>query len=81
MQEQNLLLICGTAIVVVFLLLGLLATIMNIITKSFPFVEIKKSKSNKQSVNEIDGIVVAAITSAAGKIYPGSKISYIEELK
>jgi hypothetical protein len=54
--------------VAVFVLLGLLAVIMRLITVVFPVRE-----------GRIDSAVVAAITTAVASIYPGATVTRIEE--
>ena len=56
------------AMVAVFSLLGLLALIMWLITTLFPVRE-----------GKIDSTVVAAITTAVASVWPGAKVTRIEE--
>ena len=56
------------AMAVVFSLLGLLASIMWLITTLFPFREAAT-----------DSTVVAAISTAVASIWPGAKVTRIEE--
>ena len=59
---------CLIAMVAVFSLLGLLALIMWLITTLFPVRE-----------GKIDSTVVAAITTAVASVWPGAKVTRIEE--
>ncbi len=67
---MNLLLICLTAFVAVFVLLALLAGVMHLITMIFPFVK-----------KVIDPVVVATITASYQQILPGTRVTRIEEIK
>jgi hypothetical protein len=64
----NLLTACGIAFLAVFLLLSLLAGMMQLITRFFP---------ERQS--SIEPSLVAAITSAAAYHFPGARVTKIEE--
>lgn len=59
---------CLIAMLAVFCLLGLLALIMWLITAVFP---VRGGK--------IDSAIVAAITTAVTSVYPGAKVTRIEE--
>jgi len=59
---------CLIAMVAVFVLLGVLAVIMRLITVVFPVRE-----------GRIDSAVVAAITTAVASVYPGATVTRIEE--
>ena len=59
---------CLIAMVAVFVLLGLLAVIMWLITAVFPVREAR-----------IDSAIVAAITTAVASVWPGAKVTRIEE--
>lgn len=59
---------CLIAMVAVFSLLGLLALIMWLITTLFPVRE-----------GKIDSTVVAAISTAVASVWPGAKVTRIEE--
>jgi hypothetical protein len=64
----NLLSICGIAFGAVFVLLVFLAVVMNLITVIFPA---RKGK--------LDETVIAAISGTVGSLYPGSRVTKIEE--
>ncbi len=70
MGSDDLLMICASAFVGVFLLLTLLAIVMRIIIVIFP-----------QKANRTDATVVAAVTAAVSTAYPGTRITNIEEIK
>lgn len=70
MESADILAICFSAFVTVFVILSCLAIFMQIIMKSFPM---KKT--------EQDVAVYSAIASAYATIYPGTKITKIEEVK
>lgn len=70
MASPNLLVVCILAFITVFVLLAVLAAIMRAISAIFPAKEIGT-----------DPTIIAALTSAAQLIYPGTKITKIEEMK
>jgi Co/Zn/Cd efflux system component len=70
MGSLDLVYICASAFTAVFLLLTVLAIMMRIIIAMFP---------PKDTTS--DSAVIAAIATVASNIYPGTKISNIEELK
>jgi hypothetical protein len=70
MGSPDILSICFSAILTVFLILGILAISIRIITQLFPFKETKT-----------DTAIYAAISSSHAAIYPGTKITKIEEIK
>lgn len=72
MEETNLLMICLSAFVAVFILLGALAAIMQILIKVFPA---------RIVLQKDDAALYAAIASTMHSIYPGTKITKIEEEK
>ena len=69
MQSLELVYICFSAFVAVFLVLLILSFFMRLIIKIFP-------------VSEQDDLAIyAALASTMNKIYPGNQITKIEELK
>ncbi len=70
MGSIDLLMICASAFVGVFLLLALLALVMRIIMVVFP-----------QKAQGTDAAVVAAVAAAISTAYPGIRITNIEEIK
>ena len=67
---ENLLYICSTAFLAVFVLLTILSLSMRLITRLFP------PRSGKT-----DGALVAAVTVALQQSYPGTSLLSIEEEK
>ncbi|MFO8088586.1 MAG: hypothetical protein R6U13_02005 [Desulfatiglandaceae bacterium] len=72
-MENSLFMICMSALVAVFSVLGLLAITMKILTGLFP-VKVKKDEGT-------DSAVLAAIHSAYAVVNPGARITNIEEMK
>lgn len=70
MQSTELLLICGVAFLMVFIILALLALSMRIIILVFPEKKVK-----------IDASMIAAVTAAVQTIFPGTKVTKVEEEK
>ncbi len=70
MGSGDLVFICISAFLAVFVLLSVLAVVMRIILVLFPEKE-----------SGTDAVVVAAITSTVSAIYPGTRITKIEETK
>jgi hypothetical protein len=70
MMTPDLLSICGSAFLGVFLLLALLAVIMRVIITLFPAGD-----------DVSDAAVLAAMTATIGTLYPGTKITKVEEVK
>jgi hypothetical protein len=70
MESTELLTICISAFVAVFFLLSVLAVVMYLILVLFP-----------HRTRGTDAAAVAAITSTLASIYPGTKITRIEEIK
>jgi len=71
----DLLTICISAFLAVFGLLALLALVMRLILFFFP-----ERAFEEESVGEPDAAVIAAVTSVITRLYPGTKISKIEEI-
>ena len=70
MESLDLLAICASAFVGVFLLLTVLALVMRLIIAVFP-----------QKEAGADAAVIAAISTVLQTVYPGAKITNVEELK
>ena len=68
MSDSNLVAVCGIAFVAVFLLLSVLAVLMNVITAVFP-----------HRTKKLDAAVTAAISAAAAVVFPGARVTRIEE--
>ena len=70
MDFADLLLICTSAFVAVFMLLTLLALVMRIIIVLFP-----------QKADETDAAILGALASVMSTLHPGTKITKVEEIK
>ena len=70
MTPPNLLVICLSAFVAVFVLLGFLATVMRLLMAVYP-----------QKAGGIDSATIAALTAAAAFAFPGTKVTKVEELR
>ncbi|MBU0693020.1 hypothetical protein KKG66_07830 [bacterium] len=70
MGEENLAALCVTAFTAVFVLLAVLAGVMELIMKVFP-----------QKIVRTDAAFIAAITSTYNALIPGAKVTRIEESK
>jgi hypothetical protein len=70
MEPTDLIMICGIAFLVVFLILMLLAIIMRIIILIFP-----------EKVAAIDPAVVVAVAATVQTVFPGTKMTKLEEKK
>jgi hypothetical protein len=68
MGSPDLLLVCVSAFVSVFVLLSLLAVVMRALIAVFP-----------EKVTTTDSAVLAAVTAAVSAAYPGAKIKDIQE--
>jgi hypothetical protein len=70
METIELYVICGLAFLVVFIILVFLAFLMRIIMLIFP-----------EKVAEIDSVMIAAVAATVQTIFPGTKITKLEERK
>ena len=70
MQSDELVVICGVAFFMVFIILALLALLMKFIILIFP---------EKKAVS--DAAMIAAITAAVQTVFPGTKLTKVEERK
>ncbi len=68
METPELLLICAIAFLVVFLILALLAFVMRLIMLVFP-----------EKVAGADSAIIAAVVAAVHTVFPGTKITKLEE--
>lgn len=71
MPSGELLGVCVSAFVAVFTLLTLLALVMRLIMAVFP----------EKKVIKTDSFILAAIASVMSTIYPGTKVTKVEEIK
>jgi hypothetical protein len=72
-MEINLIGICVSSFIAVFFVLVFLAVTMEVITRIFP--------EKKISVGADDAAVFAAVTSTYARMYPGTRITNIEDIK
>ena len=70
MGSTELLMVCASAFIAVFLLLALMALVMRIIIILFP-----------QSAIGADAATIAAVASVISAAYPGTRITKVEELQ
>jgi len=70
MGSQDLLQICASAFAMVFSLLAFLALVMRIITAIFP-----------EKISKTDETILAAMVTVVSTVYPGTKITKVEEIK
>ncbi|UCD17605.1 MAG: hypothetical protein JSV44_01500 [Candidatus Zixiibacteriota bacterium] len=70
MESMSLLTICISAMISVFFLLSLLAVVMRLILAIFPQLEVKT-----------DSTIIAAVVAAAQRLYPGTTVTKVEEVK
>ncbi len=70
MGSPDLLMICLSAFVAVFVLLSVLAVVMRVIIVLFP-----------QKVASTDTAVIAAAASVVSTLYPGTTVTKVEEIK
>lgn len=73
MDSYQLLFICVSAMLAVFVLLTILAITMRILIAVFPETLEKLATS--------DAALLAAVTTAAASIYPGMRVTRVEEEK
>ena len=72
-MQINLFMICVSSFVGVFCVLVFLAVAMQLIMYIFPEKKIETGSD--------DAVLYAAITSAYARMYPGTRVSKIEEIK
>lgn len=70
MGLSELISICGSAFITVFVVLAAIAIVMRIIILLFP-----------KKISDGDSAVYAAIASSISRLYPNSQITKIEEVK
>ena len=68
MEVTSLFAACLIALVSVFALLAVLAVIMDVITRLFPVHE-----------QQLDPVLLAAISTTVASVYPGARVVRIEE--
>jgi len=75
-MDTKLLWICVSSFAGVFGVLAFLAITMHVITSVFPV-----KKITAQAAGSDDAAVYAAISSTYARLYPGTKVSKIDEIK
>ena len=70
MPSPDLLAVCATALAAVFLLLGALAAIMRLMLALFP-----------EKAVQTDAALVASIATVVQTVYPGTKVTKVEEIR
>ena len=73
MDSNQLLLVCLSSLLAVFVLLTLLAFVMRILVAVFPETLEKLAKS--------DAALLAAVSATVTSMYPGSRVTRVEEEK
>jgi hypothetical protein len=70
MNSSELLVICLSAFVAVFLLLSFLAVVMRGLITVYP-----------EKAGGVDSATIAAVTAAAAYAFPGTKVTKVEEIR
>ncbi|MGD2217865.1 MAG: hypothetical protein PVJ64_14000 [Gemmatimonadales bacterium] len=70
MDSYQLLFVCLSALLAVFVLLTILAVTMRLLVAVFP-----------EKLAKSDAALLAAVTTAVARIYPGMKVTRVEEEK
>ena len=70
MNQPELLVICLSAFVAVFVLLSFLAVVMRVLIAVYP-----------EKVGGIDAATIAAVSAAAAYAFPGTKVTKVEEIR
>ena len=70
MNQPELLVICLSAFVAVFVLLSFLAVVMRVLLAAFP-----------EKVSGIDAATIAAVSAATAYAFPGTKVTKVEEIR
>jgi len=70
MNPPDLLVICLSAFVAVFLLLGFLAVTMRVLMAVYP-----------AKTGGLDSATIAAVTAAAAYAFPGTRVTKVEEIR
>jgi hypothetical protein len=73
MEDYQLLFVCLSSFAAVFVLLTFLAVTMRVLIAVFPEVSEKLATS--------DAALLAAVTTAAASLYPGMRVTRVEEDK
>jgi hypothetical protein len=70
MNPPDLLVVCLSAFVAVFVLLTFLAVVMRILMAAYP-----------AKVGGLDSATIAAVSAAAAYAFPGTKVTKVEEIR
>ena len=70
MNPPDLLVVCLSAFVAVFLLLSFLAVVMRVLIAVYP-----------EKAGGIDAATIAAVSAAAAYVFPGTKVTKVEEIR
>lgn len=70
MNPPDLLVVSLSAFAAVFLLLSFLAVVMRILIAVYP-----------EKIGGIDAATIAAVSAAAAYVFPGTKVTKVEEIK
>ena len=70
MNSPDLLVICLSAFVAVFVLLSFLAVVMRALISVYP-----------EKVGGVDPATIAAVTAAAAYAFPGTRVTKVEEIR
>ncbi|MBS1261008.1 MAG: hypothetical protein MAG453_00327 [Calditrichaeota bacterium] len=86
MPETSLALICVTAFIAVFVLLALLAVVMELLTRltpqpAVPTGGMRSAPPSETKAATDDPARVAAIVSAYRRTFPDRKVTYIEQIR
>jgi len=73
MESDQLVLVCVAALLAVFVLLTILAITMRILIAVFP--------ETLEKLTQSDSALLAAVTTAVTTIYPGMRVTKVEEEK
>lgn len=72
-MTPDLMTICGTALLAVFVVLTSLAVVMRVLIRAFP--------QRDDAPRQIEPTLVTAVTEGVMAAYPGTRVTGIEELK
>mgnify|MGYP001547980886 FL=1 len=70
MNPPDILVVCLSAFVAVFLLLSFLAVVMRVLIAVYP-----------EKAEGIDAATIAAVSAAAAYVFPGTKVTKVEEIR
>ena len=70
MNPPDLLVVCLSAFVAVFVLLTFLAVVMRVLMAAYP-----------AKIGGLDSATIAAVSAAAAYTFPGTKVTKVEEIR